>query len=236
MDNWFTSSALFSKLSELGFGACGTVRYTTLGIPDVANSKKFPMKSGADPKFFQKAGQLCVMWQDTKRVTLLSNYGDCSVTSKKIRSRKTSTGFRHIKKPCIVEDYNKYMGGTDLAGQLCTYYTHTHKTFKWWKRVFITILDICLLNANVVYNSIDTNKSLSTLDFRVKVIEALISNFENNPVHHARKVSSASNALSTQHFPGPTVDGKKRDCVVCSSTSNRKQTRTICKQCIKPML
>ena len=81
MDNWFNSPALVSKLSQLGFGACGTVRYTTQGIPDFANPKKHTMKRDSDPQFYKKAGQLCVVWQDTKRVTLLTNYGDCSVTT-----------------------------------------------------------------------------------------------------------------------------------------------------------
>ena len=118
MDNWFNSPALVSKLSQLGFGACGTVRYTTRGIPAFANSKKHPIKRDADPQCYQKAGQLCVVSQYTKRVTLLTNYGDCSVTMKQIRSKKSSTGYREIQKPSIVNDYNKYMGGCDLAGQL----------------------------------------------------------------------------------------------------------------------
>ena len=67
------------------------------------------------------------------------------------------------------------MGGCDLAGQLCKYYTHNHRTLKWWKRLFVTILDICLLNATIVYNSIPTNSRLSGLEFRVKVIEGLLS-------------------------------------------------------------
>ena len=52
MDNWFNSPTLVSKLSQLGFGACGTVRYTTRGIPDFANPKKHPMKRDADPQFY----------------------------------------------------------------------------------------------------------------------------------------------------------------------------------------
>ena len=54
MDNWFNSPALVSKLSQLGFGPCGIVRYTTRGIPDFANPKKHPMKRDADPQFKKK--------------------------------------------------------------------------------------------------------------------------------------------------------------------------------------
>ena len=121
MDNWFNS--LVSKLSQLGFGAYGTVRYTTRGILAFANPKSTPWKEMLIPSFIKK--------QANYRMT---NYGDCSVTTKQIRSKKSSTGYRQIQKPSIVTDYNKYMGGCDLAGQLCKYYTHNHRTLKWWKR------------------------------------------------------------------------------------------------------
>ena len=70
MDNWFNSSALVSKLSQLGFGACGTVGYTTRGIPDFANPKKHPMKRDADPQFYQEAGQLGVVYGRIRSVSL----------------------------------------------------------------------------------------------------------------------------------------------------------------------
>ena len=95
-------------------------------------------------------GQLCVTWQDKKRVTLLSNYGDCSVTSKQIRCKKSPTGYRDISKPNGVIEYNKHMGGTDLAGQQYVYYAHAHRSVKWWKRVFLAILDMCTKCQNTV--------------------------------------------------------------------------------------
>ena len=131
------------------------------------------MEKEADPQFYTKAGQLCVVWRDTKPVTLLTNVGDCTVTNHQMRSRKDATGYCEVKRPDIVIKYNKYMGGSDLAAQLCQYYTHHHRSLKWWKRVFVNILDICLLNANVVHNSIRSNDRVSSLDFRVKVIEGL---------------------------------------------------------------
>ena len=235
MDNWYTSPALVSKLSDLGFAACGTVRYRTLGIPDYANPKKFPMEKGADPQFYTKAGQLCVVWRDTKPVTLLTNVGDCTVTNHQMRSRKDATGYREVKRPDIVTKYNKYMGGSDLAAQLCQYYTHHHRSLKWWKRVFVNILDICLLNANVVYNSIPSNDRVSSLDFRVKVIEGLLSTHKKNPACITVELSHGPNPFAEQHYPGRNVGNKKRDCVVCSTRTKRRQTRMMCKQCQRPM-
>ena len=233
-DNWYTSPALVNKLTQRGFGFCGTVRYSTQGVSNFANPKKFPMAKGQNPRFYDKSGQLCVTWQDKKRVTLLSNYGDCSVTSKQIRCKKSPTGYRDISKPNGVIEYNKHMGGTDLAGQQCVYYAHAHRSVKWWKRVFLAILDICVLNARILYNSIHTNRTLSNVDFRMYLIQGLLLTWKNGPVTHVQ-MSNPCVSEGAQHFPGKNVTGKKRDCIVCSTKAQRRQTRTICKQCDKPM-
>ena len=65
-DNYYTSPALVAKLCKLGFGWCGTVRYTTQGILHAANPRRHNMKKGDDPKFFVKGGQMCIVWQDKK--------------------------------------------------------------------------------------------------------------------------------------------------------------------------
>ena len=108
------------------------MQYTTQGVSNFANPKKFPMAKGQNPRFYDMSGQLCVTWQDKKRVTLLSNYGDCSVTSKQIRCKKSPTGYRDISKPNGVIEYNKHMGGTDLAQlqdrNACTMHMHTDRS------------------------------------------------------------------------------------------------------------
>ena len=108
------------------------------------------------------------------------------------------------------------------------HYTHNHRTLKWWKRLFVIILDICLLNATIVYNSIPTNSRLSGLEFRVKVIEGLLSTWKYNPAQHANQLSCSRPSSQHPHFPGRS--GKKRNCVVCSTKFKRRQTRMICKR------
>ena len=97
------------------------------------------------------------------------------------------------------------------------------------------ILDICLLNANVVYNSIPSNDRVSSLDFRVKVIEGLLSTHKKNPACITVELSHVPNPFAEQHYPGRNVGNKKRDCVVCSTRLKRRQTRMMCKQCQRPM-
>ena len=105
-DNYFNSAALVSKLSKLGFGCCGPVRYNTRGIPHVAHPKTNRIKKGDDPKCYEKAGQLCIVWHDNKNVVLLTNVGDCVVSTKQIRCKKSESGFRDIAKPISIGNYN----------------------------------------------------------------------------------------------------------------------------------
>ena len=132
------------------------------------------------------------------------------------------------------------MGGTDLANQIFQYYTHTHRSLKWWKRVFFSMLNISMLNATVIYNSIPTNKHVSNLDFRLQVIDGLLTGWERNTMLRFTR-SNANNLpvrlMEKMHYPGKNPSGRKRDCIVCSNRRlhNRKQTRMICKQCTYPM-
>ena len=186
-DNYFNSPALVSKLSKLGAGCCGPVRYNTRGIPHVAHPKTNRMKKGDDPKFYEKAGQLCIVWHGNNNVVLLTNVGDCQVSTKQIRCKKSESGFRDIAKPISIGNYNKLMGGTDLANQICQYYNNTHRSVKWWKRVFFNMLNICILNATIIFNSVPTNKHISNLDFRIKVVEGLLVGWERNTLLRCRR-------------------------------------------------
>ena len=86
----------------------------------------------------------------------------------------------------------------------------------------------CVLNARILYNSIHTNRTLSNVDFRMYLIQGLLLTWKNGPVTHVQ-MSNPCVSEGAQHFPGKNVTGKKRDCIVCSTKAQRRQTRTICK-------
>ena len=96
----------------------------------------------------------------------------------------------------ISSDYGKIIGFKQC--EAAKWGLNNHRTLKWWKILFVTILDICLLNTTIVYNSIPTNSRLSGLEFRVKVIEGLLSTWKYNPAQHANQLSSSK--------PGPQVN------------------------------
>ncbi len=56
---------------------------------------------------------------------MLSTFHSDSMTDKRRRSRTVPGGIETIKKPHMVEDYNKHMGGVDMSDQFVGMLTGT---------------------------------------------------------------------------------------------------------------
>ena len=61
-------------------------------------------------------------------------------------------------KPIEIRDYNLNMRGVDRADQLISYYSIPRKTIKWYKKIAFYLLDVCTLNANILYNQCNNKK------------------------------------------------------------------------------
>ena len=238
-DNYYTSPALFLKLTQLGFGCCGTVKYVSKGLPEIANPKKNKLKKGDAPIFHSKAGQLCISWFDKKCVNVLTTVGNCTTMNKRVRCRHGENGHRKVIKPNSIDDYNKFMGGTDLADQLFQYYNQGHRSVKWWKRVFFHLLEVCMVNAHIVYASIPDNVKLTSLKFRQAVIRGLLEGWDRDQTRRGRRSTRKNlpaRLTDRGHFPGRAAGYP--DCIVCSDRSKkggRKQTQICCTKCDRPM-
>ena len=44
-------------------------------------------------------------------------------------------------KPVMIQDYNLNMLGVDKLDQMMSYYSFLHKSIKWWRKVFVWILE-----------------------------------------------------------------------------------------------
>ena len=73
----------------------------------------------------------------------------------------------------MIDDYNLRMGGVDKSVQLVLYYGYFHRSRKWWKRVFFHLLDLSIVNASILYNTL-AKKSLTQLDVCRSLIERQI--------------------------------------------------------------
>ena len=50
--------------------------------------------------------------------------------------------------------YNHYMGGVDVSDQYLSYHNTLRKTVRYWKTLFYHLIDICVVNSFILYNSI----------------------------------------------------------------------------------
>ena len=105
---------------------------------------------------------------------MISTYhkGDETVT-KNVRGRDDT-----VKKPVVIENYNKYMSGVDLHDQFNKYYEHSRKSVKWWKKVFFWLLEASVTNAYIL-KKLSTEPSfrqkITLLKFREELVAELVS-------------------------------------------------------------
>ncbi|XP_045134450.1 piggyBac transposable element-derived protein 2-like [Portunus trituberculatus] len=110
-------------------------------------------------------------WMDKKAVLMASNYHGIEATTVK---RTEKDGKKAIV-PCpqVVKDYNDNMGGVDKHDMLRQLYGTNRKSMKWWHRIFWGLLDMCIVNAYVVYK--ESHGSLPLLDFRRDLAQGLLT-------------------------------------------------------------
>lgn len=176
MDNYFTNIPLFSYLrNTLGIGACGTTRQ---------GSKKFPsafskMKASRDPRpvWNTLAGEvidevLALIWMDNNYVLLLTTIHKVKGAESYIwRSRRrpgvTSTnakvvrpifGGQHTRMlliPVLIDMYNHFMGGVDIADQRRSYWPTQLRVSRTWLPLFFWCLDTAIVNAFILYRIVN---------------------------------------------------------------------------------
>ena len=119
---------------------------------------------------------------------------------------------RDIPCPDIIVDYNKYMGGMDLADQAMCYYSVGRKRLKWWRKIFWRMHDQAVTNAFVLHNFPCSTKVKPQKHFRMQLVYALTSRAYELRRHPGRPHSTALSewkAFCVQKFRTETV------CSVC---------------------
>ena len=135
-------------------------------------------------------------------------------------------------KPQAVNEYNKYTLGVDRMDQRLSYYQFTHKSVRWWRKVFFWMLDVAVVNSYVLYTKhTDARRKYTHKEFRRELVLALCE--------EARAARSRYHCpdytlerLRGNHFPA--VASTRRDCRVCSvrgAEGQRHLTTTYCSTC-----
>ena len=107
-DNYYSGPVLFAELRDLGFGACGIVRINRRGLP--AAMKETLAKGDVTSALVDKT-MMALKWMDKRPVPMLTTIHDDSMTTKVRRTRRAEGGQEEVRKPVVVEEYNRFMGG-----------------------------------------------------------------------------------------------------------------------------
>ena len=133
------------------------------------------------------------------------------------------------------------MGAVDKLNMILSAKKCTRKTIKWYKKVFFHLIDICIHNSYIFYNT-QKKKHTTLSDFQIELIEQIFEKCDNvtKSVTIGRAHFNNPLRLTGRHFIDkiPTEEGKKqkvRRCVVCSKHNQRKETSYYCKDCNVPL-
>lgn len=126
-----------------------------------------------------------------------------------VRRRKGSEK-NLVQCPSAFAEYNKHMGGVDLADQRRKYFSVSRKSSKWWWYLFSFLLDTAVSNAFILHkatNSPSTKRPNLFYDFKLEIIDELGKEgfrkrtnpeFSSTPIHTHKKRK---------------IEGRKRTCV-----------------------
>ena len=235
MDNFYTSPELFQALYLEGTAASGTVRTNRKHFPASLKTKKGERLTRGHCEFLYHNEITATRWYDNKDVYALSTVyaGDMTTVRRKVGGET-----RDVDCPVIICDYNKFMGGVDLADQAMCYYSVGRKTMKWWRRVFWRMHDQAITNAFVIYkaNYTDSRVTPRQKGFRQELAYALTSPMLSRR-RFGRPPSQELSRLTGKHFPYRT--DVRRRCVVCAykksapNSTNYRGTKvmTWCPKC-----
>lgn len=229
-DRFYTSPTLAEELLKVGCFLTGTIMTNRKGLP--ATIKKPKLVVGQ--KIAYRRNKCLVLgWRDKRVVTMLSTKHSSASQSTRRRRRGTD----EIDKPTIILDYNRNMGGVDVADQYATSYCFLRKSLKWWRKLFFWGLETSIVNSYIIYNNYAAKENIKKIThkkFREELLMALIGEFRV-PLQRPGRPSSSD---TIQRLDGKShfifSHKKHKDCIVCSNRKirgGRKETTFYCETC-----
>ncbi|XP_015436661.1 PREDICTED: piggyBac transposable element-derived protein 4-like [Dufourea novaeangliae] len=225
-DRYYTSYILAQELSKLNCHLTGTILTNRKELPKEIKKPNFSKKLTVA---YRRGKTLVLGWKDKRVVTCLTTRGDTGMTT----FRRITRGGVDImvKKPNVVLNYIKYMGGVDLADQYASTCCFLRKSLKWWHKLFFGGMEISLINSYILYKQEKIKKGEKPLSHR-RYVKTLVEQLRG-PYRQQRQQASTSHSDEIRlngklHI---MLKGPKRDCKVCSDRSTPGGRRGVTYYC-----
>jgi ribosomal protein L37AE/L43A len=241
MDNLFTSVQTFNALHSMSILACGTVR-AGRGLPLWLEKGQKSVQSPGEVVWsygeMRDGGHvLGSIWFDSGECCLLSTRHRANVFNVK---RKVAGSSQRVDRASLkaYEDYNKFMGGVDLADQKRSMLTCRRRSYKWYWAVIWWLLDSAVINANVVRDAKCAElgmKKCVNREFMEDLVEDLRFEAQQTKIEQLVRQQVASGLPDRLIFRHFECNFEKRGaCVVCKQDKKVRKTTSIyhgCEQC-----
>lgn len=161
-DNLFSSPNLLVHLTSKEVYAVATLRSDRSRGCKLPTDKDMRKKSRGSMEQFvdNKNGLVICAWYDNRRVLTVSNFLGKDPISEARRYDKIGRETIHIRRPAIVELYNRFMGCVDKADMYLALYRSKIRTRKWYHRITFHLFSLAVVNAFVVYREVGGHGSL----------------------------------------------------------------------------
>ncbi|XP_052738468.1 piggyBac transposable element-derived protein 4-like [Bicyclus anynana] len=230
MDNYYNSYGLAVKLLDRQTYCTGTLRKNRKDNPVEIGSVS--LEKGENKSLFLN-GVHVGKWRDKRYVLYISTEHGSEMME------TTSKRGSIVVKPMAIVHYNNFMSGVDLQDQMLAYYPVQRKTLRWYKKLFVHMLQMSLTNALHLYNTFSANDKLNLYDFRMKILEKLLP--DPNDVnrrnvlkvkHELTKIEKTRTRVKTVgRVTKQTIEVVRKECKGCKSQKKNVQTIYECKQC-----
>ena len=132
-------------------------------------------------------------------------------------------------------EYNKHMGIVDQCDMQLSFTESTRKTMKWYKKLFIHLLDLAVYNSYILYKE-SRNVEMELSTFQLHLIKELCERGPQEKHYHDRPGQERPGRLTERHFPSLITNGRRRKCHICSNTrkkprNNNQKTYYECVEC-----
>ena len=146
----FYNSVILSKylMNELKTGVVGTIQQNRKHFPKALKEKR---KMAQGESVYRCGSNItCLVWQDRKPISFISNYHNPEDVSTGNRRNKDGT-VQEITMPHMVKDYNKFMGGCDKNDQM-TRLHRSRRHYRWPRHLFIKMFMWGCYNAYIIWH------------------------------------------------------------------------------------
>jgi hypothetical protein len=151
-------------------------------------------------------------------------------------SQRGISGIIRIPRPLSIANYNKFMGGANLANMRRLHCNSTIMCLnQWWLKLIFYLLDVGTSNALVLYNKSKKMRTqsnvtfipMNTATFKMELVEALVGRWMDS--------QAGQPVLVVEHVVPVHIQGGACSwCAYCALLSQTRRTRYKCVGCGVP--